>query len=424
MSVQPLKPDAAGNPRCLIDWREGGRKGKRYRKVFCGSTEEARAWLDSRRYPTRRRRWRLPVSVAFPEAAAEFRSAKVAAERSEGYTRELDRLCEALAKRWAGLKVEEVSPRDIEEWLGFRRGEGAGARTREKEWAELRTFFRWARRRGYCQESPIEATEKPIVPEQPPKWLSPAEFARLWAAAPDYLRPILTALVVTGVRVGEVCSLRRADVHAAMVYNRNRKGNDWLASPANAALRQMFLEQPERPDGLVFTRPRIYQGQTARTDYWTPSSVYRAIQTAAVTAGLIPKMEPRQKRKPGEARRPRRKREACLGPHVLRHTCASWLVAAGVPIYTVRAILGHSTVTMTEKYAHLSLAIDWKEEAKLIPAEVSTKCPHFAVKSSESSKPIVTDPAQEPADFQREKAPKKRNPRQVGRVAERQTLRL
>ena len=39
--------------------------------------------------------------------------------------------------------------------------------------------------------------------------------------------------------------------------------------------------------------------------------------------------------------------------HTLRHTAAAWMVQAGVPLYEVQHILGHSTPVMTQRYAHL-----------------------------------------------------------------------
>jgi integrase len=43
-----------------------------------------------------------------------------------------------------------------------------------------------------------------------------------------------------------------------------------------------------------------------------------------------------------------------LVPHDLRHTCAAWLVQAGVPLTEVRDLLRHSSVRVTERYAHLA----------------------------------------------------------------------
>ena len=40
--------------------------------------------------------------------------------------------------------------------------------------------------------------------------------------------------------------------------------------------------------------------------------------------------------------------------HDLRHTAAAWLVTSGVPPIEVRDLLGHTTIQMTERYAHLA----------------------------------------------------------------------
>ena len=41
-------------------------------------------------------------------------------------------------------------------------------------------------------------------------------------------------------------------------------------------------------------------------------------------------------------------------PHVLRHTYCSWLLQAGVPIYTVKDCMRHASITQTEEYGHLA----------------------------------------------------------------------
>lgn len=387
MAIHALKPDSLGRQRCLIDWRDGGRSGRRLRRTFYGTREEARAWLSQRQLAPRRRAWGLTVSATVATAAGEFLASKEAAECREGYLRELRRLLAGVSAAWRTLAVEDVGPELVDRWLSHRKSSGAGARTREKDWRMLHTFFRWCSRRGYLQQglNPVAIVERPRYDEQPPRWLTPAEFAELWKVAPGYLRPLLALLVATGLRSREACELRREDIRAETLYVRARKSRDWLAVPIAPALRELLLAQPARPDGLVFTRPRIYRGRVAASDRWTVSSVFRAIRTAAARAEVLG-----------------------VGTHTLRHTAASWMVAAGVPIYEVRARLGHSTVAVTERYAHLQLGVDWPKEAKRLPRGVSTFLPHLIATRSNKSQPAATPREARKPHFQRGNAPRAR----------------
>ena len=62
--------------------------------------------------------------------------------------------------------------------------------------------------------------------------------------------------------------------------------------------------------------------------------------------------------------------------HTLRHTFASWLVQAGVPLYTVQRLMGHKSIVMTQRYAHL--APDQGAEAARLLSGISLTGEHEA----------------------------------------------
>jgi len=59
--------------------------------------------------------------------------------------------------------------------------------------------------------------------------------------------------------------------------------------------------------------------------------------------------------------------------HDLRHTCAAWLVTAGVPLAEVRDLLGHASIVMTERYAHLA-----PERVRAAVTRLETAKSHFS----------------------------------------------
>ena len=79
-------------------------------------------------------------------------------------------------------------------------------------------------------------------------------------------------------------------------------------------------------------------------------------------------------------------------PHTLRHTCASWLVMSGRPLIEVRDLLGHSTIKMTERYAHLA-------PENLVDAVSSIENPlHFGSTPDDSDK-VTGDERHQALDF-------------------------
>lgn len=152
------------------------------------------------------------------------------------------------------------------------------------------------------------------------------------AAAPDW-RAAITIAIRTGLRQGELRALRWSDVDldAGRIVVRRAVWRDIISTPKNGRAREIPLskqavaalrEHPRRGD-VVFSAPdgSMLSKGAMRWPLWN----------ACKGAGL------------------RR-----IGWHVARHTFASHLVMRGAPLKAVQELMGHSTIEMTMRYAHLS----------------------------------------------------------------------
>lgn len=139
-----------------------------------------------------------------------------------------------------------------------------------------------------------------------------AQLAALLAALPPTMASLATFLAETGMRVGEACALGEEDIVGEMVHVRDSKNRD---------------------DRRVPLTERALAAWSASPCGWSlmsRSSFQHAFRRAAADAGV-----------PG------------LRPHDLRHLAASRLVAAGVPLPTVQAWLGHRDYRSTLRYVHV-----------------------------------------------------------------------
>jgi len=152
-------------------------------------------------------------------------------------------------------------------------------------------------------------------------------------------RPVLVPSITLALRAQEVCDLHREAVRGGTVQIVG-KGRKLRVLPCPAALERLLLGQPQRPDGLIFTRPPAHHGQQPQSDRWTTSSLRRLVRTAAGHAGL-------------------------------RHSAASWWVSAGVPMRRVQKALGHASIATTERYEHAGW-MDWEKEERHPPGLITT----------------------------------------------------
>lgn len=242
--------------------------------------------------------------------------------------------------------LHRVSRRDVQRWVDRYPGSG---KTASNALGLIRGALRWAVREGQIAEDPTIGVMLPPRKRAGWDWLRDDEVARLLANCDGpKQRSILTTAIYTGCRAGELWGLSWDDVDTRQGVIRIRRAvaeDGTLGPPKNGKPREVPLLSPVRealdewrplcPDrnrlGLLW--PGRYGGAHPRG--------HRAdLRGALKRAGL-----------------------RVIRFHDLRHTCASHLIQGtwaptivhrALRLEEVQAWLGHSSRTMTERYAHLA----------------------------------------------------------------------
>lgn len=175
---------------------------------------------------------------------------------------------------------------------------------------------------------------RPLKAAQPPfRYLSETETRALISAAPPGLwHAMIVTAARTGLRVSELTALRWQDVdlNARMLCVAQSRVRGVIGIPKSNMIRHVplttevvaALRSIERVSGLVFHSDGSYLRETASLS---------ALARVCRACGIEP-----------------------VGWHALRHTFASQLAQRGASVQSIKALLGHSTIEMTMRYAHLS----------------------------------------------------------------------
>ena len=225
----------------------------------------------------------------------------------------------------------------IRGFLAHLHGRGLKKVSAARKLASLRTFFRFLCREGVLDKNPARALLSPRLERRIPTHLDEGEVAALLDVPGDgdaalRARAVLETLYATGIRCSELVGLDLPDVdlgaRMVRVLGKGRKERVVLfGRRAQAALRAYLpARQRARPrSDALFVNLR--GGRL--TDRSIREIVARRVKSIALTQHT--------------------------SPHTLRHTFATHLLARGADLRAIQELLGHVSLSTTQRYTHVDL---------------------------------------------------------------------
>lgn len=235
-----------------------------------------------------------------------------------------------------GLRdLDGLTPADFRSYLASRAGEGLGRTSVARAMSTLRGFFRFLDRAGLARNAAIGAIRTPRVPQSIPKALTEVD-ARMaveavgdlsdepWVARRD--TALLLLLYGCGLRIGEALALNRGQAPAGETMVVTGKGNKQRMVPVLPVVARAI-------DGYLAACPYPLGDD---------DPLFLGVRGKRLNAGVV--------------QRQVRRLRALLGlpetatPHALRHSFATHLLSGGGDLRTIQELLGHASLSTTQRY--------------------------------------------------------------------------
>jgi len=215
--------------------------------------------------------------------------------------------------------------------------------------ATLRHMFSKAVEWDMMGQSPFSNTKNLFYKENNMRleFLTGTEEERLLFYCKDHLKPIVITALNTGMRRGEILTLKWSQIRNGFIYLRKTKTNEARQIPTNETLKDLFQSLPRHINSdYVF----------CNKDGKPYKDIKKSFKTALKKADIED-----------------------FRFHDLRHSFASKLVSKGAPLKAIQELLGHKNIKMTMRYAHL--ADDFKKDAvKLLDEDLKVESSHIKSK--------------------------------------------
>jgi integrase/recombinase XerC len=233
--------------------------------------------------------------------------------------------------------LQRLRPADVRAFLTARRAEGLGARGVQRALAALRSFYRYLERENLADSAALRSVRSPKLPRTLPRPLSEIDAARAideagqddepWIAARN--AALITLLYGTGLRISEALSLKRGDNPLGETLTILGKGAKERAVPIIPAVREAV-------------------------EHYAQLCPFDAGRTGALFLSRRAKpMSPREAQALMQNLRGRLGLPSSATPHALRHSFATHLLTNGGDLRAVQELLGHASLSTTQKYTEV-----------------------------------------------------------------------
>jgi integrase len=267
------------------------------------------------------------VSPTFDEISAEYLHHQEYVKQITSHSRSAQAVSHFL-KLFGAKRLNEISASDIDIFKQRRLDDGVKLNTIVRDLVVIRHLFNYAySRKKFFGRNPVSESGLPQVNDIKERVLSISEQEELLKHCSPELADIIMLALNTGMRRDEVLflewvwiDLKEGYINLPHTHSKSKKSRK---VPINSVIRKILLERKLQSDGAEYVFHISDTRSGART--W----LQRAFRYACKQAGI-----------------------EGLRFHDLRHTAATRLVEANIPLPAVAELLGHSSIRMTERYSH------------------------------------------------------------------------
>ncbi len=304
-------------------------RGKRWKSTRATRKVEAVNFLRAFQESEQKKN-RTPANTLLSAFMDDYLSYSLATHRPKTHESAATALRELL-RIIGDLPMRLVGVREIEQFVSAKTAE-ASMQTAKTYFVTLASAFETAKRWEYIERNPFRQIQKPRPPESQPLHFSHAEFFALMertVIGDD--RELYLCALLTGMRLSELTALQWTDIDLKekLIHVRNSE----------------FFTTKTKKNRVVPMSDQLCELLTARRTRAACEVVFH-LNCRQLKKDCVSKRFKACVRRAGL-------RDG-LHFHSLRHTFATWLVQAGVSIYEVQRLLGHSSIAMTQVYAHLA----------------------------------------------------------------------